>query len=67
MKSTSRRVEPTAHVHSLLSMVTISAGAVLMIFMIVAEDEPGAIPLLMIVLGAAWYLASTKKAGRNQQ
>lgn len=41
--------------HSLLSVLTMIIGVALMIFMIVVEDEPGAIPLLLIVAGTAWY------------
>ncbi len=39
----------------LISMLTISIGIVLLIYMINVESEPGAIPLLLIVLGAGWY------------
>jgi hypothetical protein len=36
--------------------VTISvAGLILLTFMIVTEGEPGALPLLLLVLGAAWF------------
>lgn len=42
-------------IHSLLSILTTVFGITLLIFMIVVEDEPGALPLLLIVGGAGWY------------
>ncbi|WP_445666266.1 PEP-CTERM sorting domain-containing protein [Fodinibius sp. AD559] len=41
--------------HSLLSILTIVFGVAFLIFMIVVEDEPGTIPLLLIVAGTGWY------------
>jgi hypothetical protein len=46
----------TVNIHNLLSLVMIAHGSVLMIYMIVVEDEPGAVPLLLILLGIGWYL-----------
>lgn len=43
-------------VHGLLSMLVIVIGFVLMILKIDADSEPGAIPLLLIVLGVAWHV-----------
>ncbi|HYE56890.1 MAG TPA: hypothetical protein VD948_00215 [Rhodothermales bacterium] len=42
-------------VHTMLSAILTVAGLALMTFMIVVEDEPGALPLLSIVIGTAWY------------
>lgn len=41
--------------HSLLSLLITVIGTALLTFMIVVEDEPGAIPLLLIAIGAGWY------------
>lgn len=30
------------------------AGVMLMVFMMVTESEPGALPLLMVITGAIW-------------
>ncbi|MEP0006197.1 MAG: hypothetical protein ABJ387_02970 [Balneola sp.] len=38
-----------------LSIVLITVGLILMIFMITVEDEPGAIPLFMILSGIVWF------------
>lgn len=45
-------------VQKALSMLTIAMGLVLLTYMIYAESEPGAIPLLLVVLGTGWYLIS---------
>lgn len=36
-------------------------GLVLLVFMIVIEDEPGAIPLGMILIGSIWFILINKK------
>jgi c-di-AMP phosphodiesterase-like protein len=41
--------------HKILSILTIAIGLVLMIAKIYADSEPGAIPLLLVVLGMGWY------------
>ena len=56
--STSANAGGKLRVHTLLSVVTIVIGVALMAYMIVVEDEPGAIPLLLIVLGFGWYFAT---------
>lgn len=38
--------------HKLLSILITAIGILLMIYMITVESEPGAIPLLLILLGA---------------
>ena len=48
--------------HTRLSVITILIGLALMIMMIVVEDEPGAIPLLLIVLGTGWYFMTRVRA-----
>jgi len=45
-------------VQRLLSVVTIVIGILLLILMITTEDEPGAIPLGLIVLGTGWYFVT---------
>lgn len=38
------------------SLILITMGVVLLVFMIVVEDEPGAVPLIFILAGTVWYL-----------
>ena len=45
-----------ARVHTILSALIILIGLVLLIYMIRVESEPGALPLLLIVLGVGWWL-----------
>lgn len=53
-------------IHKMLSALTALAGFLLMAFMIIVESEPSAIPLLLIVIGAAWYL-TTRARMRKQK
>ena len=39
-----------------LAALTIAIGIVLMSGKIYADSEPGAIPILLVVLGTGWYL-----------
>lgn len=49
-------------IHTRASVATILIGLALMIMMIVMEDELGALPLALIVLGTAWYLMTRRRA-----
>lgn len=42
-------------VHALLAALTGVIGALLVVYMITVEGEPGALPLLLIVLGGGGY------------
>jgi len=44
--------------HRNLSVFVLVLGIVLMIFMIVVEDEPGGIPVLLILVGTGWFFIS---------
>jgi len=39
-----------------LSILTMLLGIILMVYMIKFEDEPGALPLLLIILGTVWLI-----------
>jgi len=39
-------------IYKFISFLTMLLGLLLMIYMIKVEDEPGALPLLLIILGA---------------
>lgn len=45
-------------VNVLISVLTTMIGVTLMVYMIIVEREPGAIPLLLIVLGIGWYFVT---------
>jgi len=40
----------------MLSVLTILLGTALMIYMITVEDEPGALPLILIIIGIVWFI-----------
>lgn len=42
----------------IVSVITILFGAILLTYMVVVESEPGAIPLLIIIMGAVWFIIS---------
>jgi len=41
-----------------LSLLTILLGTVLLVYMIKVEDEPGAIPLILIIVGIVWFVVT---------
>jgi len=47
---------------SILSILAIFIGLMLLLYMIVVEDEPGAIPLILIVFGVIWYLVTKSRS-----
>ena len=48
-------------IHARLSVLTILIGVALMIMMIVKEDELGALPLALIVIGTGWNLLTRRR------
>lgn len=53
--------------HTLISVITIAIGVVLMIYMIFVEDEPGGIPLLLIVFGIGGYFVTRVRIRSHQK
>lgn len=51
----------------LLPVLSISLGIILMIYMIKVEDEPGALPLLLIIIGAIWLIINQYQAKKQTQ
>lgn len=47
--------------YRILSLLTILIGVLLMTYMIKAEDEPGALPLLLIITGILWFIVNQIK------
>ena len=47
------------------SSLLIAIGLVLMAGKIVFDSEPGAIPLLLVILGVAWLLIARARARRQ--
>jgi len=53
---TSIRVLRVSPVQCVLSVLMMAIGAVMLTYMITAEDEPGLIPLLVFLLGTGWFI-----------
>ena len=49
-----------------LPILTIALGVLLLVYMIVVEDEPGAIPLGLIVFGVAWLVTTRVREKRRR-
>lgn len=50
--------------HTRLSVLTFVTGLVLMARQMYADDEPGAIPLLLVVVGIAWFVITRVRIQR---
>lgn len=46
----------SARVQRMIASVLLLAGVMLMIFMVVVEDEPGALPLALIAGSSIWMI-----------
>ena len=51
----------------ILSLLTVFLGFVLLIYMIMVEDEPGALPLLLIITGVVWFILSRNQIKKKLQ
>jgi hypothetical protein len=51
-------------VHAILSLLTLLMGVLLLATMVVVEGEPGLVPLLMVAVGATWFVAAWRRLGR---
>jgi len=51
----------------ILSLLTVFLGFVLLIYMIMVEDEPGALPLLLIITGVVWFIISRNQIKKKLQ
>lgn len=64
------RIRQKFKINRILSGIMILLGTTLMIYMIKVEDEPGALPLLLIILGTAWFFINQyrlKKDSNKEQ
>lgn len=51
----------TPVIQRILALTTVLLGIALMVYMIAVEGEPGALPLLLAIGGALWYLSLRKR------
>ena len=52
--------------HKIISLIIIVIGILLMMMKIFEDSEPGAIPLMLIIVGTGWYL-KTRARIRSEQ
>ncbi len=45
-----------------LSALLLALGLVLLVYMVTVEDEPGALPLGLILIGAVWHVVARRRA-----
>jgi uncharacterized membrane protein len=51
----------------LLSVLMIVLGVVLLIYMIMVEDEPGALPLLILIIGIVWFVRNRNQIKKQER
>lgn len=51
----------TPVIQSIIALTILSLGIALLVYMIAVEGEPGALPLLLVIGGALWYLSLRKR------
>jgi len=49
------------------SVLTMLLGIISLVYMVKVEDEPGAIPLLLIVLGTVWLIINQYQIKKQRQ
>jgi hypothetical protein len=48
-------------IQKILAIMLSVTGITLLIYMITVEDEPGAVPLILIILGIVWYVLNQNR------
>jgi len=48
-------------VHRVIASVALVLGLVMMVGMIIFEDEPGGIPVLLVLIGAVWLFRTQRR------
>lgn len=60
-----KETPPYSKKATVFSIATIFLGLLLLVYMILVEDEPGAIPLLMVIIGVAWFIINYLRNKKN--
>lgn len=62
MSAADPRPDPApANLPVLLSALLLGVGLLLLAFMVVTEDEPGALPLGLVLTGAVWHVVARRR------
>jgi hypothetical protein len=59
------KISQKLKINRALASFTVLLGVVLIIYMIKVEDEPGALPLLLVITGAIWLLTVQYRIKRH--
>ncbi len=59
------KISKSLKISSVLSIITIVLGLILLVFMITVEDEPGALPLFLILVGTVWFFVNRGRIKRE--
>lgn len=51
--------------HTMFALLLTHLGAAGVVYMILVEDDPPALPLLMIAAGGAWFIIAQRKLRRR--
>lgn len=58
-------ISQTLKISRLFSIITTVLGLTLLIYMIKVEDEPGALPLFLILVGTVWFFVNRGRMRRH--
>lgn len=61
MNKIKKEISDKLRIFRTLAIILIFLGTLLVIYMINVEDEPGALPLFLIITGTVWFIVN-----RNQ-
>ena len=62
-----KEISKKLKIYTALSVLTILFGVILLIYMIRVEDEPGALPLLLVIVGIVWFIINRVKTKKQLQ
>lgn len=48
-------------IHKAASLTTAFIGFVLLVYMVIFESEPGALPFFLLLFGVVWFVINQKK------
>lgn len=58
-------ISQSLKISRVFSIITIVLGLILLIYMIKVEDEPGALPLFLILVGTVWFFVNRGRIKRQ--
>ena len=62
-----KEISRLSYLQIVLSVILTLLGFILLFYMILMEDEPGAVPLALIAVGAGWYFINRIRLKNTQK